>query len=847
MSKSKNNKNIKEKKPFSSKKVHFLIIAIFGFVFFGNTIKNGFNMDDDLVTTTPDSVHPNVEKGISGIPSIFSSRYAVNVKQQYGYRPVTTASFAMQYSFFGDKEMDTRASISHFINLVLYIINGVLVYLVLFNLFDKYKESIALVGSVLFVIHPLHSEVANNIKCRDELLVLFFGFLAILLVLKYLKQPNENRKHIYLIYVLFMLLFSVLSKKNGLTFVVTIPLIVYYFTNTKTKYLTRVFVASLLGALVFFLIDKVALSDATIREKLFLENPLYTNGGLINKIPMFFYTIGWYLQKMIIPFPLSFYYGYSALPMANWGHVLTWVGFLFVVPTTIMCLVRIKKKEIWAFGFLFFMLSIGGISNIRAIAPGIVAERFAYLPSFGLIAALAYYLVIFYNKYQSKKNIKLAFWAFGSVVILLSLIHNFNRNKMWMDKLTLYRGDVVHNNKSAKSYSLLGQEYIRYAHNARNDFIKFQAYSDSAITALKGSLDVYPGYWTSANNIGYVYQNFLLDNEKAIHYFKYAISQRDNYSEALFGLAGCQNKTIGEIEKIQQCLGYIQVDSVEVDNIDLEGFGLSDSIFQAAFFENEIESTYKYKLKSKGLGLLDKNSHAQYLVEFRQSIVNFLLLEKGLLKKRFDFEKELIGPTNQALSMMNKETVGDLVNTINQGVSFKFNLFNASYLSQRLNIKHFVELQRLNEFLLSEKTSVVDSTVEIFDQLIVSDSLEIRYYEEASKFLYAQGRVNKYIEINELGISRVGMENKVQLYINLANVYNFKENSEKALLNIDLALENAKKLYKKALAYKGENRVILIQEKESLIQNLLKVGIAIAEKFNKIDKLQEWQQELSKY
>jgi len=83
MAKNKKQSKVEVKRVFSPRKWHLIILEIIGFVFFGNSIKNDFCMDDDLVTTTDESVHPKVESGIGGIPKIFVSRFVENNKKSY--------------------------------------------------------------------------------------------------------------------------------------------------------------------------------------------------------------------------------------------------------------------------------------------------------------------------------------------------------------------------------------------------------------------------------------------------------------------------------------------------------------------------------------------------------------------------------------------------------------------------------------------------------------------------------------------------------------------------------------------------------------------------------------------
>lgn len=847
MAKKKKQKEVEVRDKFSQKKWHLFILVIIGFIFFGNSIKNGFSMDDDLVTSTEDAVHTNVSKGISGIPKIFVSRYVDNGKQSYSYRPVTTTTFAVQYSLFGDKDFATRASVSHFINLLLFILNVILVYLVLLHLFEGKSPYVALVCAVLFMIHPLHSEVVNNIKCRDELLVLLFGFSSMLMIFKYLSTEHKNKRILLLVYVFILVAFAVLSKKTGVTFVVTIPLILYYFKGVKLSTLLKIFGVVILGVFTLTIISKTSLSDSVLREKLFLENPLYIEGGLINKIPMFFYTIGWYLKMMVAPYPLSFYYGYDALPIATWSHVLTWIGFLFVVPLTVLSFLRIKKKEVWSFGFLFFMFSIGGISNILTPAPGIVAERFAYLPSFGLIMAAGYYGYELFMKFQDRKYTKPIVVIGSAVLMLVSLIQNFDRNTVWQSKLSLYKNDVVHNDKSSKSFSLLGQEYIRLARDNRSDFSAFYSYSDSAVVALKKSLEIYPGYWTSANNLGFVYQNFLMDNEKSIGYFQQANSLRRDYPEALVGLASSQAKKIDACDILVESLGYVQLDSTVVNTNSAIEFDAVDPIFNAAIFQKEIKETVNSRLQQKGAGLLNQQNHTVYINELKSALSNYNFLENSVLKNQFDYQKEILVPISQALSVMNGENVNDLLQTINQGVAYKYSLFNAAYFKSKYQIETFDQLDKLRNDLLACKMGLIDSTISVYYLAIECDSLDVRYYEELSKFLHVHGKEEEFLKVNNLGVSRVGIDNKVQLYINLANIYNFRKEKELAIMNVNLGLENAISLRDKIVNSNVENKKLRLENSVKTIQNVLKLGVQVANNLGNQKQVQVYTDLLSKY
>ena len=100
--KTKSNQNSKSNRPWFP---IFLLISVV-FLYYGNTLKNGYSLDDDLVTTTENSVHERVEKGILGIPEIFTTHYVHTDQQQYAYRPIVTTSFAIENQFSGSNKLD---------------------------------------------------------------------------------------------------------------------------------------------------------------------------------------------------------------------------------------------------------------------------------------------------------------------------------------------------------------------------------------------------------------------------------------------------------------------------------------------------------------------------------------------------------------------------------------------------------------------------------------------------------------------------------------------------------------------------------------------------------------------
>ena len=98
------------------KRFIYPLLILWVFLFYGNTIKNTFALDDELVTCTDRQEHPLVSKGIAGIPKIFTSAYASNEEQNYEYRPLVLTSFAIEKSVFGELFVSLDEFIASFLH-----------------------------------------------------------------------------------------------------------------------------------------------------------------------------------------------------------------------------------------------------------------------------------------------------------------------------------------------------------------------------------------------------------------------------------------------------------------------------------------------------------------------------------------------------------------------------------------------------------------------------------------------------------------------------------------------------------------------------------------------------------
>lgn len=534
----------------------YVILFCLSFVVFGNSIYNEYALDDEFYTAGSNKL---TQKGIDGIPEIFSTRtFSNNDGSGYSYRPVALTSFALEIQFFGEK-----AHTSHFINVLLYALTLILLFSILKRWFVKQGDWFAFFVCLIFIVHPIHTEVVANIKCRDELLAFFFVLVTIRLVWMHL----ETKKPWLWPLMGIAFLLAVLSKTSIAAFFLLIPISVWYFADVSWKK-AALYLLPMIGAFLivkFVLLARIPEMSRTLQG---FENPVgsmpYSQQSATAA-----YVMGRYLYLMFIPFPLIFYYGLNEVPVCTWSNPIVILSAIAHLALIGWMIVELKKKSIIGFGILMYGANLILFSNLLAPAPGIMAERFAYSASLGFI------IVIVALLFRIAKLEPLSFaWKSPSYsrirtivlcVVVLFGLRSIIRNEAWQDKETLYRNDVELAPESAKINmllaSFLSSKGAQMSFESQRHMQKAQQYmqmgqqqaaaiqQDSARITRDESYaifrearqyyvqatTVFPDYYTAWSNLGTAYY-FTHEYRGGIPFFKKAIEINPEYAEAYFNL-----------------------------------------------------------------------------------------------------------------------------------------------------------------------------------------------------------------------------------------------------------------------------------------------------------------------
>ncbi|TQD37717.1 tetratricopeptide repeat protein [Haloflavibacter putidus] len=505
------------------KKLIYLILFILPFLLYWNAINNEYAIDDNIVVEKVEKV----AKGIAGIPEIFTSHYSIDQKQSYGYRPLVQTTFAIEKEFFSglpekqsleEKQTNdklTQANISHFINLIIYALTGILLFYFLTQVFPKKNILLPALASIIFLLLPIHTEPVNNIKSRDELLLLFFILGALTMAVKYVRQSNW-------LYIVAMLLFSlgaIFSKESALALLGLVPVVVYFVkANKKTLLvLSGTVLALFIG---FWLIKNNFLIETSVRDLKYFENPLFIESSWSARLATGFYSAFYYLKLLLYPSEFSFYYGFSKIPLINWSFYEVWLGLLIFIPLGLYGFKKWLQRDALGLGIALWLGPMLGVINVFYPAVGVIADRFTYLFSVGFALVIAVVLLRLFNV-ENKEYPKKKTWLPKALVLMVvgvGLVYSvkiIDRNQDWENYLVLYRTDILHLQNSAKANVMLAGRLYPLIALETNKYKQKQLLKETII-AYKNALRVYPDYGAANNNLASLYIKYQSNYEAAL-------------------------------------------------------------------------------------------------------------------------------------------------------------------------------------------------------------------------------------------------------------------------------------------------------------------------------------------
>ncbi len=518
---------------------YFLVFAVVCLIY-SNTLWNKYAIDDAIVL----SENSFVKKGFSGIKEImthdafegFFGQRGSTLIQGGRYRPLSIVSFAIEYQFWG-----LKPAYSHGLNVLLYALTCVLILYLLNQLFagqlaggvQKYPPfylTLPFAATLLYAVHPVHTEAIANIKGRDEIMAMLFSVCALICSIRYVKENALS----WLLTGIAAYSLALLSKENTITFLAIVPLSYYFFTTaTKKQYLIGI-AAYLIPTLLFMLIRSAYAPTGLHQESTeVLNNPfaLATTGQRYATILL---TFLYYLKLMFFPYALSHDYYYNQIPYVGFTSPGTLISIALNAGLFIYGLSLLRSKSPLGYGILFYYISFSIVSNLLFTVGILMNERFIFMPSLGFCIALAW---LFTRLMQNKKiNTNTATGVLLAVALLFS-VKTFSRNFAWKSNFTLLQTDVKTSENSSKVHTSYGGSLIEEA-DKEADSTRRNAMLKESIENLNIGLHIYPrngDAWLLLGNASYKLNR---DYKTAINAYTNAFNCKGGASfDALYNIA----------------------------------------------------------------------------------------------------------------------------------------------------------------------------------------------------------------------------------------------------------------------------------------------------------------------
>jgi tetratricopeptide (TPR) repeat protein len=350
------------------------------------------------------------------------------------YNPLPILTFAIEKALTGGEFDADYTRMIHTNNLILHLLTVFFVMKLLLAMgFGNWG---AFAGGLLFGIHPMRVEsVAWATERKDVLFAVFF-FAALVYYVKWLKKGEKGESQIgtYVI-MLVLALLSGFSKVQAVTLPLSMLVLDYWFRRELSFKLIWEKTPFWLISLAIGLINLQTLRDQGS------TNDDVTNFNIIDRLCIGAYSLCVYLGKLFVPYPMSPLYPYPK-PLPIWVYLAP-LGFLAIF----YGVWRAWKagNRVLVAGFLFFFFNVMFLLQVFGAGQGFLADRFTYVPYFGLFAIFAWYIN------QAAQNEAKRSLAIGLVSILgvIHAIWTVKQIAIWKDGGTLWSHVMQYEKKTS--------------------------------------------------------------------------------------------------------------------------------------------------------------------------------------------------------------------------------------------------------------------------------------------------------------------------------------------------------------------------------------------------------------
>ena len=563
---------------FNKTYVHFIILAAALFAVYSNAFNSPFQYDDKHVILwnkdikTPDGINKMIKSS---------------------YRPVLRSTFALNYKWFG---LNTAGY--HVFNKAIHLINGLLLYLLLFLLFKD--RALAFLGSMVFIVHPLNTQAVNYISARSSSLCTVFYILAVIF---FISANREKIKNAYMFYTLSFLSFLVALGVKEEAISIPVMLAVYDLLFNKpgfNKFIKKqaVYIVSASGYLLMRLIGTGTIGDYSTERN--LATTVFTNLKA-----MVFEN----LKLIFVPVNLNIAYEFPEIKAID----LNVIPAIAVIAVLIVVALKAAGSRKWiTFAIMWFFVTLLPTQTVVA-REEIICEHRLYLAGVSFCIFYAGFvnnLKVSGFKVLPVKTSRVLINLSVLVLILIFGFRTYERNRDWQSEICIWEKMAEKFPSSYKAHSNLGNacaekgiyskaiehyEIIlknspgdsRVNNNLGNVYYLTGQY-DKAAERYRESIKSDPDYNTAYNNLGMVYEKMnLYDSALKVYEELLKVNPDDSGAYSRMGDVYMKKGAYNEAIKMYASSIKIDPDKAVVNN------NLGNAYYHKGMYDEAINSYRK--------------------------------------------------------------------------------------------------------------------------------------------------------------------------------------------------------------------------------------------------------------
>jgi tetratricopeptide (TPR) repeat protein len=443
--------------------------------------------------------------------STMSSGGGIKLRGLY-FKPLMTMFYVSVWNTLGHEPFYFRIPL-----LIIFFTNSFLVFL-----FSKkfLKENYAFILAVLFLLHPVNTEVGVYLADAQDLFYFFFGLLSLLVISK------EKMLKIDWCFYISLLVFATLSKETGVLFLGINVFYVWFFKRTET---IRTFFTSILVFLLYvFWRFHIGLT------KMGSYHLDFAKLGFFDRLKIFPMIFSHYVEIFFVPIRLTIASDYLLTSLSFENFYLPLL-ILLIFSTALFFTYKYLKNNLMV-PFFLLVFGLWLLLHTHLIIPldGIYCDRWAYLFVWIVLSLLFIFLQSLNLNF--KKII-----IFSIIISLVFIGRIYIRLQDWNEPLRFYLREAEIHPYDSTMTNNVGVEYFR------------QGEISMAKSYFEKSIELNNHWSVSLNNLGATYDRYG-DYLNAQKYYMASVKTGDDYALGYINLT----KVLIRLNKINEAKSFLK-------------------------------------------------------------------------------------------------------------------------------------------------------------------------------------------------------------------------------------------------------------------------------------------------